>query len=285
MIRLCAFADEADKMLDGQICALKRNNISLIELRGVDGTNVAELSEEQAVAYSARLREAGIKVWSIGSPIGKVDIDCDMEEYLGKVRHVCHLARIFNTDKIRMFSFYGAHEKEDEVISRLGAMVSVAGEEGVKLYHENEKKIFGDTLDRVLRIRERLPELGLIYDPANFIEVGEPAERTLDQLHSYADYFHVKDAIASTLEIVPAGCGDGRIAELVGRISPTDDKVLTLEPHLRTFAGFSALDDSALRNKYTYATAEEAFDTAVSALKEILKNQGYIEINGGFIRK
>ena len=33
-IKLCAFADEADPMLDGQIEALKANGISLLEIRG-----------------------------------------------------------------------------------------------------------------------------------------------------------------------------------------------------------------------------------------------------------
>ena len=47
-VKLCAFADEASKSLDGQIEALKRNGIYAIELRGVDGTNIADLTDEQA---------------------------------------------------------------------------------------------------------------------------------------------------------------------------------------------------------------------------------------------
>ena len=43
-MRLCAFADEASVSLDGQIEALKRNNISLLEIRGVDGENIKEIS-------------------------------------------------------------------------------------------------------------------------------------------------------------------------------------------------------------------------------------------------
>lgn len=47
MIKLCAFADEAGKSLQEQIEALKRNNINLIELRGIDGENIADISEEK----------------------------------------------------------------------------------------------------------------------------------------------------------------------------------------------------------------------------------------------
>ena len=36
MIRLCAFSDEAGSSLEEQIAALKRNNISLMELRSID---------------------------------------------------------------------------------------------------------------------------------------------------------------------------------------------------------------------------------------------------------
>ena len=37
MIKLCAFADEAESSLDGQIAALKRNDISYLELRSIAG--------------------------------------------------------------------------------------------------------------------------------------------------------------------------------------------------------------------------------------------------------
>lgn len=284
MIRLCAFADEADERLEGQIEALEQNGISLIELRGVDGVNVSCLTEEAATAYAQRLEAAGISVWSLGSPMGKVDISCDFSAYEKEVLHMCRLARIFGTTKIRMFSFYGAHEKEDEVVRRLSRMIEIARGEGVRLYHENEKKIYGDTLHRVQRLSSLLPDLGMIYDPANFIEVGEVADTTLDALHSRADYFHIKDAVAGSCEIVPAGCGDGKILELISRIGERDI-VLTIEPHLMTFIGFSDLDDNPLKNKFHYKSAKEAFDAAVSAVKALLQKAGYTEIQGGYVKQ
>ena len=52
---LCAFADEATPAVDGQIRALTENGIGLIELRGVDGKNVAELT----ASFTADLTAAG----------------------------------------------------------------------------------------------------------------------------------------------------------------------------------------------------------------------------------
>ena len=58
MIRLSAFADEASTDFAGQLAALRRNGIALIELRGLDGKNIADIDERQAESYAAALREA-----------------------------------------------------------------------------------------------------------------------------------------------------------------------------------------------------------------------------------
>ena len=282
MIKLCAFADEAAVSLDGQIEALKKNNIDLIELRGIDGVNVSKISLEDAEGYAKRLSEAGIRVWSIGSPIGKIKLSDDVEAHMELLTHVCRLAKVFGTDKIRMFSFYEAYEDEERVFSLLRSMVEIADRDGVKLYHENEKKIYGDTAERVLKIMENVKGLYYVYDPANFIEVNEDSSHTLDALHSRTDYFHIKDVIAETHQLVPAGYGDGKIGELIERI--TDDKVLTIEPHLKIFKGFSEIDNSEMKNRFVFNTNAEAFDAAVAAIKQQLTDKGYRETEGGFVR-
>jgi len=109
MVRLSAFADEASSSLSGQIEALKRNGIGYIEIRGINGTNISNITEEDARVYAKQLSDAGIKVWSIGSPVGKIKLGDYSLEYKEKVRHIARLAKIFGTDKIRMFSFYDAY--------------------------------------------------------------------------------------------------------------------------------------------------------------------------------
>ena len=280
MIELCAFADEASASLQGQIKALKRNGISYIELRSIDGKNVSDFTEEEAKAYQKTLEENKIYVWSIGSPLGKADIETDFSEYEKKVRHVCRLAQIFKTDKIRMFSFFHANEKAEKVYRCLQKMVEIGREYGVQMCHENEKDIFGDIAERVQKIMENVDGLKYIYDPANFLQCGEPADKTLDLFHDKTEYFHIKDVIAESGALVPAGYGDGKIPTLIERIS--GDKVLTLEPHLAVFDAYKSIDNTEMKHKFTYASADEAFDAAVAALKGILKEKGYKEIGGGF---
>lgn len=285
MIRLSAFADEASSSFEGQVAALKRNQISYIEVRGLDGVNVLKLTEEAAREYAARFAEEGIRVWSIGSPIGKVEIGCDFEAYKEDVRHICRIAKIFDTDKIRVFSFFEAYDAEEKVFEYLREMVKIADEYGVCLYHENEKKIYGDTVDRVLRIRENVEGLKFVYDPANYLEVGTDMKRAMELLVDKTDYFHIKDLIAETGARTPAGYGSGMIDELVRRIGDADC-VMTLEPHLKLFKGYAEIDGAEMTSQFRYANSDEAFDAAVEGLKKVLAEQGYgyNEQAGGYER-
>ena len=282
MVKLSAFSDEAGNSIKEQISALKRNGIFLMELRSIDGKNVAEFTEEEAKSYQKELEENGISVWSIGSPLGKVDIDVDFNEYCKKVRHVCKLANIFKTKKIRMFSFFKAYDQEEKVFAYLREMVKIGKEYGVDMCHENEKDVFGDTAERVLKIMQNVEGLKYIYDPANYLQCGQSADETLAIFHSKTDYFHIKDVISETGELVPAGYGDTKIKELIARI--TDDKVLTLEPHLMEFDAYKSIDNTEMKHKFTFANGQEAFDAAVTALKNILKELNYKEEKGEFVK-
>ncbi len=281
MIKLSAFADEIDKSLDVQIKVLKENNIELLELRSVDGINVKDFTDEQVERYSSKLKACGISVWAIGSPLGKVDITVDFAEYEKTVRRVCEIAKAFNAKRIRMFSFFKAYDNAEKVYEYLSKMVEIGNEYGVYMCLENEKDVFGDTLERVKRVLSNVKGLKFVYDPANFIQMGEYADQTLGALADNAEYFHVKDVIKETDELVPAGYGDGKIDELVSRI--TDDKVLTLEPHLALFEGYAQIDNTQMKNKFKFDNNVDSFNFATKSLKEILLAKGYKEIKGGFV--
>lgn len=283
MIKLCAFADESASSIEGQIEALKRNNIDYLELRSVDGKNVSKLTDEEALAIYDKLNASDVKVWSIGSPLGKVDIECDFEEYKNTARRICKIAKIFHTDKIRMFSFFHAYEKSEKVHKYLKEFTDIAKEENVTMYHENEKDIYGDVLKRVVEILDRNSELHSVYDPANYIQTGEYADDTLNALVDRTDYFHIKDVIRSTGELVPAGYGDGKIDKLIEMIGKRD-VVLSVEPHLAIFKGFAQIDKTEMKNKFTFSSNEEAFDAAVNSLKKVLNEAGYKEENKVFVK-
>ena len=283
MIKLCAFSDEASDSVEGQIAALSRNNIKLIELRSIGGVNVKDFTDEQARDYAKKLAENGIKVWSIGSPLGKIDIAENFSEYEKTVRRVYEIANIFECDKVRVFSFYNAYGESEKVFENLRRMVKIAGEYGITLYHENEKGVYGDVVGRVENIAANVSGLKFVFDPANYVQEGEDVTAALKKVGKQTAYFHIKDAIKGSGEIVPAGEGDGEIEKLISLV--TGDKVFTLEPHLSLFTAYAAIDDTELKNRYHFATNDESFDFAVNALKNLLKKQAYKETADGFVKE
>ena len=94
-------------------------------------------------------------------------------------------------------------------------MAALAKEYGVFLYHENEKEIYGDTQQRVKRLLGHVNGLKCVFDPANFVQCGEDVSKAIDLLREDADYYHIKDALSSGGEVVPAGEGDGQIDKIV----------------------------------------------------------------------
>ncbi len=281
-IRLCAFSDEAASDLNGQIAALRRNNILLTELRSVGGKNVSGFSPAEAKAYAAALADSGIGVWSVGSPLGKTEIKTDVKTILEQTKRVCETALLLQTDKVRMFSFFHAYGEKERVFDYLNQMADCAAGYGVTLYHENEKEIYGDTAERIREIAAAVPKLKFVYDPANFIQTGESADKTLSLVYPLAAYCHIKDVIAETGEIVPAGYGDGKIGEMIARAK--GETTFTLEPHLALFDAYRQIDGSELKHKFRYPDGGAAFDAAARALKELLHKAGYQEGKGEFIK-
>ena len=275
---LSAFADEYSPKFDEQLEGLKKNGVGFMEIRGIDGKNVSDLTEDEMKAVREKLDKAGIGVSSIGSPIGKIKTNDPFEPHLDKLRNCIKAAKILGTENIRMFSFYmpegvSREEARSEVMKRLGAMLEIAKAEGITLCHENEKGIWGDSPETCLEIQKVFNgEIKLIFDPANFIECGyEPYPHGFDLIGDRIYYMHIKDATAERT-IAPAGKGIGRIPDIIRELDKRDGKIfLTVEPHLRVFKGLDALENGEKTNMpNTYASSEEAFTAAVDAIKEIV---------------
>lgn len=276
--KLSAFADEYSPNFDKQLEGLRKNGVEMMEIRGVDGTNIADITTEKAKEIKLKLDKSGIKVSAIGSPLGKIKITDPIEPHLDQLRRVIETAKILDTKRIRMFSFYMPEGEKpekyrDEVFKRLEKMLEIAESEGISLCHENEKGIYGDIPERCAEIFEHFGNrLKGVFDHANFLNVGaEPYPYGYELLKKHITYFHIKDAVGN--EIYPAGKGDGRIPETIERIKSDFDGevILTVEPHLFAFIGLDKLENTNEKIKKPFSDSEEAFGVAVNAIKEIIK--------------
>lgn len=272
-----AFADEASNSLGGQIAAMLRNHMQGLEIRGVDGQNVSDISLEKAREVKKRLADNGLATWSVGSPIGKIDIvKDDFARHMDALKHTLDVAHELDAKHLRMFSFYIPQGEDpavyrDEVLERLTRMAEAAEGSGVLLCHENEKGIYGDNAARCADILENVPALAGVFDPANFVQCGQDTLEAWALLKDRTHYLHVKDALADG-SVVPAGKGVGNVAGIVTDYVNHGGAALTLEPHLTVFQGLDALErDGRRRGTFCYSSADEAFDAAAKALREILE--------------
>ena len=265
---LAAFADEAASSLEGQICAMQENGIPLLEIRGVDGENVSELSAKKAREIRGKLEDAGLGVWSLGSPYGKISLADDFGPHLDRFKRSLEICDILGARHIRLFSFYGAEGRFEEVARRLERFLEAAAGSGIVLCHENEKGIYGDMASRCLELHKAFPDLKAVFDPANFIQCGQNTKEAWELLHPYVEYLHIKDALPDG-SVVPAGCGTGDLPFL---LSAYKGNVLTIEPHLSVFDGLKDLEGSEKSKVGTYAYPDSmtAFRAAADALKGLI---------------
>ena len=92
--KVYAFADEASAMIDGQIEAMKRNALDGLEIRAVDGENISNITLKKAKEVRKKLDDAGLKVWSLGSPLGKIGIEDPFAPHLEMLKHTLELAHV-----------------------------------------------------------------------------------------------------------------------------------------------------------------------------------------------
>lgn len=279
---LSAFADEYSQDFDEQIEVLLANKISYIELRNINGKTLTDFSLEEIKEFKKKLDKANIKVSAIGSPLGKIDIAEDFDKHLEKCEKVYQIANIFNTNRVRMFSFYNRSNYskdafEKEVFYRLEKMLDLADKYSVTLCHENEALIYGESHESIKKLLDHFSgRLKAVFDMGNFRLDGYDPIKAYSLLKDYICYFHIKDTLEEGA-VVPAGKGNAKIKEIIALYLKdfNKDVIATIEPHLETFSGLNALVGKTFENPYKFKDSKEAFLEGVKCSKiEIGKAEG-----------
>ena len=271
MWTLTGFADEISPELDEQLDTLADESIRFVELRSVWNKNVLDLTDDEIEKVGAAMADRGVGVSSIGSPIGKVPITEDFAPHLERFRRALHVAKSLEAPYVRVFSFFMPEGEDpavyrDEVLGRMGTVAKEAEDARLVLLHENEKDIYGDIPSRCLDILAQVdsPALRAAWDAANFVQCGvdRPYEEGYEALRPYLEYVHVKDALAESGKVVPAGEGDGEIHETISALHASGfDGFFSLEPHLASSGTYSGFSGPAL------------FSRAAGAFKKLLRQQ------------
>jgi sugar phosphate isomerase/epimerase len=241
---LSGFIDEISDDFSLQCTIAGELGLRYVEVRSAWGTNILDLNDGQLSRVRETLEVYGLKVSSIGSPIGKISIDDEFPPHLELMRHAVEVAKTVEAPYIRIFSFFiqdgtNPDSRRDEMLSRMEDLADVAANGDVILVHENED-IYGDIPRRCL---------DLVFTEA------------YEMLRPYVSYVQIKDALFANGTVVVAG--DGEVPETVRALRNDGfDGFFTLEPHLGEYTAFGAL------------SGPELFTNAWRAFTGILSKEG-----------
>ncbi|MBN2182069.1 MAG: sugar phosphate isomerase/epimerase [Sedimentisphaerales bacterium] len=274
MAKLSAFADEVTEAFLEQVKFLAVEKVGFIEPRFINKKNIMDLTKDELREAKQMILDYGLKVSAIGSPIGKVKIDEPFEPHLDKFKRAIDLAVFFETQFIRMFSYYAPEGKDIsdyrvQVMERMAAKVELLKGLDVTMVHENEASIYGHTAQNCVDIIETIgsPKLRLVYDPANFVwgeKITDNVETCWPLMKPYVVHVHIKDWKLGSKDVgsIP-GEGDGQIKELLAELAGMGyDGCLTMEPHLQTGGQFGG------------STGPELFSRSIAAVREIADEVG-----------
>lgn len=270
-IKLSGFGDEIVEDFEGQLKNMSEMNLHAIELRGLWGTNVIDLSEDEKLKARELLERYEVEVSSIGSPIGKVSVEAPASEEMERFERAVDKALYFDAQYIRVFSFYPPEGEplnvcRDAVMDRMQQMTDIARNADVTMVLENEKGLYGEQADRVADILNTIdaPQMKMAFDPANFVQVGQrPFDDCWPLLKEHVCYMHIKDAKLEDGTVVLTGEGDGQIPAILGALKEMGYQgFASLEPHLQVAGHSSGF------------TGPELFSKAADTLRSYLEQAG-----------
>jgi sugar phosphate isomerase/epimerase len=203
---------------------------------------VMKLTDPEIQQLVNMQRDYGLRVSSIGSPIGKVklkDVDdgtanrfVPFQQYLKEdVATACDRAEAFGAKLIRGFAFYhpkGTNPEEhlEQVSDQLGQIAQACDARGLTFGLEVEANLVGQSGKLLQQIAERVnhPAMLTIFDAANIVTQGYTADETFAEylaMKPSLGWMHIKDYHdpsptgridhvdeASLSNFVPADLGD-----------------------------------------------------------------------------
>jgi len=216
-LKLSVITDEISQDLDHALAVAHEFGLQYVELRAMWNKNLMDLQEDQVKEASRLLTKYGMKVTDIASPFMKVDAPgfttregqhdsfnarFGYKEQPQVLDRAIYLAKAFNTNKIRVFSFWRVEKPEqvfDLAVSDLRKALETAKKQKITLVLENEHDCNIATSAESMKLLNAIqdPYLGLNWDPGNAYAAGEkkpypdgynslPKNRIL--------HMHVKDA-------------------------------------------------------------------------------------------
>ncbi len=247
---LGVLTDEISEDLQEAIDIAKSWDIHHIELHSAWGANVCDLSDADLSRALRIVRSSGVTVTVIDALTLRCPLD-DEDEYalhMAHMRRAIRRAPLFDTDVVRLFSFWKENEMTDEkwerVFEKLELPIRLAETEGVTIGFENVSSGNIGTSHDLERMFNHFdsPALKLIWDPGNALAAGDDrsAAEGYAKVREHVINVHVKDVgfIDGERHWLPIGAGDVNYVEFFRALKDDGyDGVVALETHYRPESG------------------------------------------------
>jgi len=264
---LCFITDEVSRNLHTALQFAAEYGVRQVELRNVDDKYCFRHDTEKLKQIHGLLKEYGVRVAVLSTPVLKCvlpgsvlkdgvrrevalaqqDFPVPAEEQFAQqmefLRKAMEAAKILETDKLRVFSYWRVADPEKEqprILEGLERMAETAEKEKVRLCIENEGACnladCAETASALARIRS--PYLGMAWDVVNGMSTGEKPYpdgfRKLDTSRIW--HMHIKDSRRNpeTGRRQTCAVGDGEIpyAEILPALARAGyNGALSMETH------------------------------------------------------
>jgi len=217
-MKLAAITDEISQDFEHALDVLLEYGISAAELRGLWGTNIADLTDDQVTRAKAALNARGMKVAGLATPFYKCDLARDdapepaargplhlapprgLEQQFTLLERCAQLAHAFETPYLRVFAFWRKDvltpELEERIADAFVAPLALARKEGITLILENEHACMIGSGAESARLLGRIdsPYMRACWDPGNAFSLGETSYPDgYEAVRPWIAHVHVKD--------------------------------------------------------------------------------------------
>lgn len=281
--RLGVLTDEVSVQLTEALDWIKEQQLAHVEIRMVDGQNVAALSDEQVLRVKEEVEKRGLFISAIASPIFKCALDParpvasgdtfgqkeeGVEAHFEKLERAIAICKMLGTNKIRIFSFWREVEPqqhEQEIVGHLREAAALAQKENIVLLLENEPSCNGGFAAEVGRLTELVnsPHLKVLWDPGNE-EYGARSSYPAGYhaVKPELGHVHLKDAYIDSEgapRCVPIGSGNVPFKEQLTALQEDGyTGLFTIETHYVPEGG----------------TAKDGTALTIEGLRKLLKEAG-----------
>ncbi len=242
------FADEAGKTIEEQIEATKRLGWDAIEVRGLEGVNFTEITDDQFDKAYETMQAAGVKIAAFGSRIANwaTPITSDFQEDVTELKTAIPRMHKSGAKIIRCMSYpndgLSIDEWKTEVFRRLKELARMAEDGGVILAHENCNGYGGEGQKEAVELIEAVdsPAFKWIFDTGNTVSHGQDSWEFYQAVKDHTIHVHIKDMKEVPGEKAAAcypGEGGGKVRQVVADLKASGyDGYLSIEPHIAAVA-------------------------------------------------